>query len=683
MEYDNRDRLQSLLQYGSRLVGILVFVCLLSGFPLDVMAHDITDITEGLLSENDVKQAKAAMLAVEETKPKTLRKAITKIKDPLMVKTMRWFMYTEVPNGSSFEEISRFVRANPEWPRMAKMIRNAEEAMKPSLPSADVLAWFGKRDPHSTQGWVRFAAALLAEGHKDDAITIFRQTWIGGKFTKAQENKFYRLYRKYLSVEDHEARLDRLLWEGKYWPARRMFWKVNEKLRLLSEARFLLRHMRGNVDTAIAAVPNELKNHPGLVYERLRWRRRKGKDTAARELLAGLDGPVPYPELWFKERSKLARRALNKGLISESFDIISNHGLPKTSVAAYADAEWMAGWIALQFLEEPNWGYRHFVNMAENVRYPISLARGGYWAGRAASALGQSELADKWYKKASIHTTTYYGQLASLKIKDDNALLLPLSYPVENPQTSKRFEDHELVHVARLLKEIDAQDWLRSIIVQLQSLEETVLWKTLSAELANKLGRPDLAISVAKYSVQGFLGLLPAGYPSLDLPPVPKKANGMKLERALVLALIRQESAFYVKARSRAGAQGLMQLMPSTAKRISKRIGMKYTRSKLGTDGQYNMKIGQSYLSQMLKGFDGSYILALAAYNAGPGRSRRWVKQNGHPKDTDVDAIDWVELIPFDETRNYVQRILEGVQVYRALLTDTEIALRLDDDLVR
>ncbi len=636
-----------------------------------------------LLSKSDIKIAKQTLTAVEEKKSKTIRKNIAKIKDPLLIKILQWFTYTEAPTGSSFQEISDFIAANPNWPRMDKLHKNAEGVMEAELPPSQVLAWFDNQEPVSTQGWVRYGAALLKQGDIKGATAILQKTWVEGSFTKAQEKQFYRQFRKYLTKFNHEARLDRLLWEGSYWPARRMFGKVNAELRLLSEARFLLRHMKGNVDRAIAAVPKHLKDHPGLIFERLKWRTRKGRDTAARELLQSLPDKLPYPDVWFKERSKLARRALNDGLISEAYRLVANHGLDTSYKAAYADAEWMSGWIALRFLNEPAWAYQHFTKMAENVSFPISRARGGYWAGRAASALSQAEDATRWYKSAAVHSTTYYGQLAALQVKQGTTMMVPLSYPVDNLETRNRFNAHELTRVAKLFDLIGKKTWLRSVIVQLQAQEETVLWKTLSADLATSLGRPDVAIKVSKYVAQSSLGLIPAGYPFLKLPALPKKTKGVALEEALVLALIRQESAYYVDAHSRAGARGLMQLMPATAKRVAKVVGLKYSKSRLSTDGEYNMKIGQSYLSKMVKDFDGSYILALASYNAGPGRAKRWVRENGHPRDAEVDAIDWVELIPFDETRNYVQRILEGVQVYRALLAKTEVALKINEDLIR
>ncbi|MBT4889734.1 MAG: lytic transglycosylase domain-containing protein, partial [Rhodospirillales bacterium] len=266
-----------------RCVATLLLFCLLPFAPVNA----------DFLSDLDIKRGKVGIQAVEKRDAKALRRTISNIDDPLLAKVMHWFLYTEAPKGSTFEEINDFIQANPDWPRMAKMLKHTEEAMQPDMPSAEVLAWFDARKPTSTQGWVRFGAALLEQGQKDEAVTVLRKAWVDGKFTKSQEKQFYKRFRRYLTKADHEDRLDRLLWEGQYWPSRRMLWKVNEDLRLLAEARFLLRQMKGNVDTAVSKVPKHLKNDPGLIYERLRWRRRKGKDTSARELLVNLPENLP------------------------------------------------------------------------------------------------------------------------------------------------------------------------------------------------------------------------------------------------------------------------------------------------------------------------------------------------------------------------------------------------------
>ncbi len=653
--------------------------------PLVLCALPMSNAFAAHLGKDDRTVTHTVLRAIDSNRAKTANATLRKISDPLLRKALQWLIYLEVPTGSTFDEIAQFILANPSWPRMSDLYERAESRMQPSLSASEVTAWFEDRKPVSTEGWIRLGAALLDLGRKDEAIAIFRKTWVNGSFTKMQERQFYRAYRRYLTREDHIDRLERLLWEGSYWPARRMFGKVNEDLRRLAEARFLLRHMRGNVDKAIDRVPAALIGHPGLEFERLRWRRKKGHDESAREILLSPPDDMIRPDLWFRERVILARRALGDGLISEAYRMIREHGLGAEDAANYADAEWLAGWIALRFLNEPAWAYEHFSNMHGAVAYPISVARAAYWSGRAAAALGHEELAKSWFQNAAGYFTTYYGQLAALKLTGDGSVSgvpLPVA-PEVSADDMARFNAHELVAVSRTLAEADAKDWLRPIILHLFSLDESMAWAIQTASLAREVGRPDLAVRVAKLAERRAQYIFDGGYPILVPPKLPKRAEGDAIERPLVLALIRQESAFYSVARSGAGAMGMMQLMPATAKRVAKQVGLHYTKARLVNDPEFNLQVGQSYLAGLLKSFDGSYILSLAAYNAGPGRAKAWTKANGMPNDPEVDTIDWVESIPFDETRNYVQRVLENLQVYRSFLAKTEVALTLEQDLRR
>lgn len=635
------------------------------------------------LSPVDRASARATLRAVDVGRPEAVVRSLERIEDPLLRKTMQWFHYTMASPEASFDEISAFMRENPYWPRQILLRQRAEEAMQPDIASATVVAWFDQYPPVSTPGRVRLGAALLQLGRKDEAVRVLRDAWVNGNFGKVEERQFYKAYRRYLTIGDHEDRLDRLLWEGSYWPARRMFYKVKEDRRLLAEARFLLRHMRGNVDRAIAKVPAHLKNDPGLVYERLKWRRRKGRDESAREMLAIPLETRPHPELWFEERVILARNALQDGLISAAYGLVNEHSLsPEEHRAEFAEAEWLAGWIALRFLDEPETALAHFQAMYDAVQYPISRARGAYWAGRALRVTGDDVQAVEWFERAAVHSFTYYGQLAAAQLNPDQGLFVP-PMPIVAKSHIPAFNGHELVRAVRLLGQVD-QDRLRPFFEALYDAGGTPSWWMLTAALAREYRRPDLAIYVAKRASRVGHPMSLAGYPMLA-PPVPPGSNGgvSPLETPLVLAVIRQESAFHFGAESGAGARGLMQLMPATAKRMAQRIGMRYSRAKLTGDPVYNMRIGQAYLAHLLEEFDGSYVLALAAYNAGPARVRAWVRENGHPKDPEVDAVDWVELIPFYETRTYVQRVMENLQVYRGLMAETEVALGLADDLQR
>ncbi|MCB2100534.1 MAG: lytic transglycosylase domain-containing protein [Rhodobacterales bacterium] len=632
------------------------------------------------LSPADEAAAKVALKAVESGQWAAARTRTATVHDTLMRKALHWHLLRARGATVTFEEIAAFLKANPDWPGQRLLRRRGEEAMTQAIAPERVLDWFADAEPVITDGWVRYGEALRAAGRLDEAKAVIRRTWIDGTFGKRQEQTFLRHYRKFLTKDDHKARLDRLLWAGSYWPARRMMGLVDKDTRRLAEARLLLRHRKGNVDQAIAKVPATLKNDPGLLFERVRWRRRKGREAEARELMKDLPDGLPHPEIWWVERSLLARDALRQGHVTEAYRLVSRHGLAEGS--AFADAEWMAGWIALRFLDEPVRAKDHFVRMFNAVNYPISRARGAYWAGRAAAAQGRSRLALQWYNKATLHPTTYYGQLATAR-QQRIARLRLAPRPAVDSETAERFEKHELTRVVQRLVQLDRHDLIGPFITGLSALDERPGWQSMAALLARDHDRADMAIRVAKKSSRTGFDLPHVGYPAL-VPPPQRLVNGSQaVEVPLVLAVIRQESQFLPTARSPAGARGLMQVLPSTARRVAQTLGIRYSKAKLTRDADYNMTLGQAYLGKLLDTFDGSYLLAIAAYNAGPSRAKRWIQENGDPRDTLVDAVDWVEMIPFAETRNYVQRVLENLQVYRARLTEQDVALNLEQDLKR
>ena len=618
-----------------------------------------------------------AIKAIKSEKWKSTGRFYERVKSPLARKYLVWSQLSKASSISSFESINSFLLQNPKWPLRQTLLRRAEELMRPDLTPNQIIAWFGSREPMSSVGRSRLASALLILGQKEKAIEIIRYTWTNNNFPRAEERSFYKKFRKYVTRQDHVLRLDRLVWEGKRSAARRMFSKVPKEWVMLAQARIHLRARSGNVDALIRKVPANLKNHPGLVYERLRWRRRKGKDNAF-DILDNLPDDLARPDIWWPERAALARRALSKGLISTAYRGASNHGLSQG--ADFAQAEWLLGWISLRFLNELDTAFIHFERMYKSVNFPISRARGAYWAGRAKEATGDINAAKKWFAIAANHPTTYYGQLAyGIAYPGDS--LLPFKNITLETKQNDNFEKHELVRVVRLLNEINEHDLIRPFIHHLFDLNSNPVWRLQTAHLARRNQREDLAVWIAKRSSQEGVELPSIGYPVLSPPSLPQKIMTIKPELPLVLALIRQESAFRVDAISPAGARGLMQLMPRTAKNVSRSVKLNYSRSRLTRDPNYNMTLGQTYLAELLKRQNNSYVLALVSYNAGPSRARRWIKDHGDLRNKEVDAIDWIEMIPFDETRNYVQRVMENLQVYRSRLAKKEIGLMLEKDL--
>lgn len=617
------------------------------------------------LSERDRRVYQEAFAAVDKQQWVRARDIASRAKDPLLAKTIQWLDLIQTGPGRSFEEMSRFLAENPEWPLLNTMRANAERAMPKNLEPAAVIGWFGDRAPSTAAGVLRLATALRDSGRVEAARVLARQGWVEKDMTVEEEREFLALFKKELRAEDHLNRLDRLLWDRDQAAARRMMPRVDRPHQLLAEARLRLMSFDPGVDAAVQRVPASLRNDPGLIYDRARWRRNKELYESVVELL---DPPVVgarRPDLLWREMEDAARRALTRGDISVAYRLAKNHGAE--SGIAFADGEWLAGWIALRYLQEPQTAYEHFQRLYAGVTSSISKSRGAYWAGRAAEAMGEETLARNWYRTAAEAMTTYYGQLAAQRLGTGEAARFP-TLPQPTADQIAAFDANELVRVVRALGQIDQLDRAKPFLVRLVDHAKTPAEHRLIADLAADQGRNDLMVLVSKEARRDGVELVEYLYPMRDLP------DGLSPEAALVLGVIRQESAFDVAAVSSAGAKGLMQLMPGTAKHVAKQLRIAFDEKKLTRDPNYNVRLGSAYLQELIDRFRGSYILAIAGYNAGPSRSVEWIRQYGDPRDADVDVIDWIESIPFSETRNYVQRVIENLMVYRHRLGDTQLA---------
>lgn len=627
-----------------------------------------------LLSADDERIYQQAFRAARSDQFDVANKLAATAKNPLPAKVVRWLDLIRPRSGATFGEITAFIGENPDWPQSSVMQRRAEEAITVVTPDSSVIAWFSTHPPLTADGSMAYGKALLAAGRTEKATEVLRDAWVQGNFGVLQERQFLALFKHLIRNHDHVARLDRLLWDRLESAAQRMILRVDTGHRHLAQARIALMNVKGGAEAAIAKVPPELQDDPGLIYERVRWRRQKDLDAEAIQLLDHKSRNKVRPDMWWAERAILARRSLQTGRITQAYRIARDHG--QSEGAGFADAEWLAGWIALRFLDDREVAASHFKRLYEKVSYPVSRSRGAYWAGRAAQAMGDAAGADHWYGLAARHITTFYGQLASARMPPDRQWPLPAD-PLPTAEDIERFDRRDLTNVTRMLVEIGETDAVRSFFVRLHDMGATPGERALAANLASSLGRPDIAVALARRSDRDGITLVSSGF------PIPAIEAAGPPEQALVLALIRQESAFHHEAISTAGARGLMQLLPTTAEKVAKTLRVAFTKNKLTEDPSFNVKLGSAYLSDLLADFNGSYILALAAYNAGPSRARKWVRDYGDPRDKDVDAVDWVEQIPFSETRNYVQRVLENVQVYRRRLGTTELTFSLESDLKR
>jgi soluble lytic murein transglycosylase len=550
--------------------------------------------------------------------------------------------------------------------------------MDETVGDEQIVAWFADFPPLTAAGSARLAEVFMDRGQRERAAKLIRSTWINGNFKASEEREFLERFNSFLTQQHHIARLDRLLWDHRRREAERMLRRVSPEYRALATARLKLMTRASGIDTAIERVPEALREHPGLLYERLRWRRRRGLHERAREVLASPPLNLVRPAAWWVEARIQVRQAMNGGLISEAYDLASNHG--QTETLPRAQAEWLAGWIALRFMDAPDTAIRHFEELYRGVGYPISVSRAAYWSGRAAEQAGDLGLAYDWYYRAAAYPTTYYGQLAHFQLHGTDMNRLP-DAPRISPTEERVIEHRELTRVARMLAAIGEPGRLAPFLLRLAELSASPGEHRLAAQLAYALGRPDLGVRIARRAALDGVFLIDEAYPVIALP---KSLNtGVEAEPALVLAMMRQESGFSAGAISRSGARGLLQLMPATARFVAKMHGLPYNKKRLTTDTEYNLTLGRAYIEGLLKEFDGSYVLAIASYNAGESRVYGWIDEYGDPRTGAVDVIDWVELIPFSETRNYVQRVLETVQVYRWILGEVPRAGGLAADLLR
>ena len=628
-----------------------------------------------VLIESDIETLREGLRAAESFKVTSTLSWERKTKDLLAQKILTWARLNMPNPNINFLEISEFIITNPNWPNQIGLQQLAEEAINENTPDELVKAFFKKRKPITGYGKASLGQVFINQGSLEKGQKLIRDAWINNDFFKHYEKKFYKRYRKILNIKDHYSRLDRLQWQGSYWSARRMLWRIPKDYRALGIARMFLRYDMGNVDKAIAKVPSSLKNDLGLKYERLRWRRKKGKYDSAQDILNGPFEKIAKPKRWWKERSIIIRHLLKKGDFKNAYHIASNHkiNIKSGNIASYAEAEWLAGWIALRFLNNAKDAEVHFKNMYKEVKFPISRSRGAYWIARAIEASNSKKKyhgsAEIWYRIAALYPTTYYGQLSLIQLNLDGSLMLAPQLKLHTSDI-RAFEEHELTRVIKLLKQVAADRWLKPFLIALDKVSKKPTWRQLTIKLAEKVERYDVSLKIAKIEGRENWKFTKSAFPQIVPKPNLIISIGSDLpEWPLILSVIRQESAFYFNARSPANAQGLMQLMPNTASRIAKIHGIPYSFDRLTNDVQYNIAIGRAYLAELLKEFKGSYILALSAYNAGPSRVRKWIRESGDPREFEVDVIDWVERIPFKETRNYVQRVLENLQVYRQILS--------------
>lgn len=560
------------------------------------------------------------------------------------------------------------LEAMPHWPSMEVIQRHGEQHLD-RASAQEVLDWFAEREPLTVAGRLALLRASAASELDEEARDLARAIWREDALSAGAEAALLATHGE--AVEDlHIERLENLLWAGATSSAERMLDRVPRDHAALGRARLALQARAQGVNALIDAVPASLADDPGLAYDRFAWRLHHRLFDTAGDLLiersrhaAGLG----RPEAWAAGRQRLVRQAFGDGQHRRAYDLATHHGLE--SGVQLADIEWLAGYIALRHLDDPAGAAAHFATLRERVGSPISLARAGYWEGLAQRALGDEEAARAALEFAAGHQTAYYGQLAAeeLGLPLDEALVEPPDYP---HWRDTALGESDLVQAAVLLHRTGQWHEARRFVIHHARVLEREEELGALADLWLARGEPNFAVNVAKVAVQSGVVLPRAYFPltGLEEADLPAPAE-------LVMAIARRESEFDPAVVSHADARGLLQVLPGTGAEVARRLGLEYDAARLTTDPEFNALLGAAYLDGLIREF-GALPLVAAGYNAGPGRPRRWVRELGDPRDPSVDPVDWVESIPFAETRNYVMRVLESLVIYRARLNgEREIRL--------
>jgi soluble lytic murein transglycosylase len=636
--------------------------------------------------KSDVEKLKSFVKLTYQRKFSNARPLMEDMSDPIARKFARWYYYRTKAPDTTPEEIIAFLEENPRWPSRDLLQESAEDALfwREQDPKR-VIAYFADQQPASGVGFAALGTALIETGEKDKGTEHIRKAWRKYPLTQAIEKKIRKL--RVLNADDHRARADYLLMQDnkRYVSAvNRVLPQIDKKWKASIKARIATVKRAKNAGTLLTRLDPKIKLEPPVLFARIQWLRRADNDKKVWSLLRSAPKSAEKlvdPAAWWKERQIQVRLALNSGKVKTAYAIASGHGdgLPHWDLS---DAEFLAGWIALRFLDRPKDAGKHFTAAVAAGGLPKRRSRAAYWLGRTELDLDDVTAATARFAEAAQHHHTFYGQLAHQMIASTDAkvafraLVRPTEREIEN------FAANDVMKAIVLTQQADFENLMSVFLYDLARDIESAPEMTLLCELASQIAPTNRAVRMAKIAINRDFPVEQYAYPNA-LPDFKTLAEGEEIDNALIHALTRQESEFNTSIVSSAGAVGLMQLLPSTAKMVAKWHGETYSKKNLSADPAYNVSLGTAFLHRLISNYDGSYMMALAGYNAGPGRIRQWVRKFGDPREVSVDPIDWIERIPFTETRDYVHKIMESAQVYRSRLRGDHAPLQLAEDLHR
>ncbi len=645
------------------------------GLDREAIADRLTQLERIRISDNDEKLLKEAIRLFYSDQLDAGKPLIARIEDDTARLMARWYYLRSSKGHADLAEFAAFRRDHPMWPSKKVLRRNAELSALLNEPPVDVVfAFFADDPPQTGAGKAALGAAYIAAGETERGTALVREAWRKHAMDEDAQEAIRERFDNLLRKEDHKARADWLLAQDDRKlidDARRLKGQLDPLDQKSLDARVAEVQRSRRAGGLLTDLDERVKTEPEVLLSRVRWLRRHGNDEKAWGLMqmAPVDAEALVdPNEWWQERRVQTRTALDAGKPEIAYQIASRHG--GATGDDLHEAEFLAGWIALRFLDNPQAAMTHFAASRKGADLPAGFARSDYWAGRAALELGDVDMAEQLFARAAAHFHVYYGQLAALALGDRAA---PVRFreparPTENDM--ERFAARGVVRALPIARQAGFDSFLSLFIYEMARDFESPGEMTLAAELALRMAPPNVVVRFGKVALNRGFPVEAYAYPT-DIPEFEMLAGAEPVERALMLALARQESEFNPEAVSSAGARGLMQLMPATARMMARLNNMRYRLASLN-DPEYNAKLGSAYMRRLLDRFDDSYIMMLAGYNAGPGRVNQWIALFGDPRKPGVDPVDWVERIPFTQTRVYVHKIMESLQVYRAVLAQGE-----------
>ena len=597
---------------------------------------------------------------VRAGKPQDATQLQPSIGDPVARKLSEWIILRSPDNGASSDRYLAFMATNPSWPSQSFLRRRGEAALwDDKRDDATVLAFFGNEQPETAKGKFMLARVLLARGDRRGAERLISDAWRSDSFPETTEETARDMFGALIDRGDDHARMDLLLYDNNYSGAMRAAKRLGAGYVALVKARVAVDKRASNAHALLAAVPSQLHGDAMYILSRIQYLRRKDEIAEAGRLM--MHAPREPARIintneWWIERRVLARELLDKGDNRMAYLVARDAAIPERPVYK-TQHQFTAGWIALRFLNDPATAARHFARIGVNSVNPTTLARAGYWQGRAAEAAGRMQEARNAYQAAAAHATSYYGQLARAKLH------LPKIGINGPPGHSRGGERLEVVRAVALLYALNEDDAAVPILADMGDRADQDALLAL-CELAERNHDARGLLLVGKAALNRGLPFDHYAYPVSGIPAY--RDIGPKVEKAIVFAIARQESGFNPNVVSPAKAYGLMQVTPDAGKYVTKKYGAAFDLNRLKNDSSYNATLGAAELGGLIEDYRGSYIMTFAGYNAGRGSVRKWIARYGDPRDPNVDAVDWVERIPFSETRNYVQRIMENLQIYRS-----------------